>query len=499
MATTHNVVLVKDPRNKKQGYLKLRSITNRKPSDKSLGIKIQIKNWNAEKQVVYSKEPDSDKINDRIQKVLLEARGGKVDFLNLKRGNKSVIAYAEKVIDVISSRNTRRGRRDALNKFKEYLQTINKDDIEFSDIDIFLVRGYYSFLIDSGLAYSTANEYITVLRYLVNQGVENGLHVYAQDPFKGLKKKKSIKRYRVLNEEELKIFMEYEPSRKSTLLVQKSFLFMMYAAGIRISDALLLQWKNIQKVNDSYFLQYRIQKTGTVMETKLTIEALVQLRVFLQEYDEGFGEKADYLDQTSKEIKSRLRILQSDHDLIKILSFQELKEEYENENENSGDFEDLVIREQEKEMEKEELQHRINSQKRNLELINRARLEHYGNKIMELRAAHPEDTILPYMRGFYRGEQSLNTDLHNKSHVLKNTFNYHLKLIQTACEINTGISNHQARHIFSQRLFLSGANFHYISMALGHSTLQVTENYREKLVTDEAKDVTQLFSDTFSS
>lgn len=501
MSITHNIVLVKNHRDKKTGFLKLRTITNRTPKDKSLGIKVQISNWNPDKQYVYAKEPSSDEINQKLQEVLHDARGGKSTLGLIKRGSKSFVAFSEKIITVIPNRGTRRAKEDGFNKFKEYLKDINKVDVEFEEIDIFFVRGYYGWLNDNGIAITTANEYISILRYFVNQAQENGKHLWLQHPFKGLKRKKSTKKYRVLTDEELHKFMEYTPKSHTTKLIQQSFIFMMYAAGIRISDALLLTWGNFVRVKDNVFIQYRIQKTGTPLETKLTLEALLQLSLFIYDYYPELLH--DLNDEMVEKLKVEEQIKHHQDELrgIHINSFYRLKDEYEVEHElgNKITWQSIINREEKKQDRQSYLQSQIRFSEDNLENIDQKMIRVIGDYIMKLRDNHPKDTTLPFMRGIYQGEQNMTTEVADKAHNAKVQFNQHLKKIQRKQGIKTTITNHQARHVFAQRLFLAGANIHYISMALGHSSLAITERYREQLVTDAAKDITEEFALTINN
>ena len=111
-------------------------------------------------------------------------------------------------------------------------------------------------------------------------------------------------------------------------------------------------------------------------------------------------------------------------------------------------------------------------------------------QLMNVKKKFGKDNVFPLMREY-----------EDKQEGYKNTrphLNYFLSTMGKELGIETKISNHQARHIFAQRLFESGANFHHISMALGHSSLQITENYREQLITDESKELSEVFVQTFS-
>lgn len=486
MSTTYNIVIVPTKKNKKEGYLKLRTITNRKPKDTSLGYTIQIKNFNKEKQYVYARETNADEINKKIQEVLLQAKGGKTK--NFKTSKESFIGYAEKVIEVINAPNTKKGKTDALNKIREYLSTFKKEDITFSEIDIFFVRGYYNYLLQN-LAVSTANEYITIFKYFVNQVKENQVFHYTIDPFQGLQKKKSKRRYKVLDDNEIKTFLSHTFSNNWKNNVQYSFSFMMYASGMRISDFLRLKWSNFHEVNGKYYIKYLSQKSGVPHESSLTLEALRFLRPFLETYKEGSLKWYDKVKEDYDTVLKDVIEIQEEYDNIRPKSYTDLF--YENISvDNFYQLNQRIEEESKKEKKKVMVASKLKAMKELVPTLEQDMMRAIGSTIMDIKDSYGDEFVFPKMRG------TPPEDVHKKTHSMSGNFNHYLTSMGKEVGIKKKISNHQARHIFAQRLFVAGANFHFISIALGHSSLQVTENYREQLVTDEAKDVSILFSET---
>jgi len=113
------------------------------------------------------------------------------------------------------------------------------------------------------------------------------------------------------------------------------------------------------------------------------------------------------------------------------------------------------------------------------------------SQIQILSISYGSDRVYPLLRGF-KG-QVLVEETRNRA--TKN--NYFLGTMREELDIKSPLSNHQARHVFAQRLFEAGANFHDISIELGHKSLAVTENYRKQISSEKSKDVVKLFVDSF--
>lgn len=497
MKITHNIVIVTNQKDTKRGYLKLRTIQNRKVKDRSIGYQILRKNWIENKQQVSKKEPKSEIINQKIDEIIKAARNGSPNSLTSK-GDKSFLNFAQKVTDSITSHSTRKNKQDALNKFGAYLTSLGVDDVKFQSIDSFFVQNYYTHLLNN-MAIISANTYLVCLKYWWNQAVTINKVPKDPDPFSNLKKQKVTKKYRVVNNEELKKFFQYTPDTHLRKNVYEGFLFMMHSAGLRISDALLMRFENIEQSGKTFYLNYRMKKSGKPMQTKLTIEALRHLFHFAGRYDMSFIEHLEKYETQLAEIEQKRDEHETELSRLHVNTFYRLREEYDDVEVRELEgytWDSLIVREEKKEARIGYLKFQIEySRERKREITNEL-VSNLGEILMELKYDHPKDTIMPYMNDIYSGEHIL-TEIQEKTlNKYKVHFNDHLRKITEKIDIKTGITPHMARHIFAQRLFLKGVNMHYISMALGHSSLKVTENYREQLVTMDSMDIIDIFSKT---
>jgi len=477
MSTTKKVILKKDRRNPKLGYLKLQTITNRKSKEKSLKIKIQVKNWNPDKQFVYSTEPNADKLNEFIQKILsIEEKGKVIQKIN----EDSLFSFAEKVIKVIPYEGTRQTKRFAFNKLKGYVESTGKEDLLFPEIDLFFIKTYYSYLLES-CEISTANAYMTNFKYFIHQAEEHGQHTYAINPFRTFKKRRKKNTHTVLTQYEVQEFRKYVSTDKAYLQVHQGFIFMMYAAGMRISDLLNLKWENFKKQGESYYVEYHMQKTGRLMKPKLTLEALECLIPFIEEYGKELISSYYFVKKIIEKDMKSLELLREDIKELKPITIYDVF--------ISGKYKEKLYEGMEIEKKQNAVKDTIKIYQDSIEYNRNKLVSTIAEICLNLKDLYPTENVLPHCRGVS------DEDMYKVTHAAKTQFNYRLKSIQKKLGIKTTITNHQARHIFAQRLFESGANFHYISLALGHSSLQITENYREQLVTDDARDVVEVFSE----
>ena len=481
MSTTKKIILkVYKKRNPNEGYLKLLTITNRKPKEKSLNIKIQTKNWNADKQFVLSKEPNAKEINEKLKKILYEEQGKLIQ----KVKEDSLIDFAEERIEIIQVKGTKDGKLYALKKLKEYLKEEGKTDLLFSEITPLFVEKYYNYLKSTMKKKSSANAYMINFRYFVNEADKYDKYTYAKDPFKSLgeiKKEKST--LQVMTELEVEAFLEYEPKDESYLHVKSGFCFMMYCAGMRISDLLNMKWSNFRKQQDDYFLMYKTQKNKRQMHPILTLNALENLIPFIEEYGEELLKGYYKLKKVIEKDKKTLESFRQELKELKPIGIYEVyiagKDKYQ----------EVLHKAMKIDEEEKRIKEKIKLYREGREANRKTLGDIIADTCIRLGELYPEETVLPHSRNVPED------DFDREARAIKLQFNHRLQMIQKEMGIKTHITNHQARHVFAQRLFEAGANFHYISQNLGHASLQITERYRKQIINDKSNDVVRQFSD----
>lgn len=480
--------------------INLRTITNRKPRYKSLAINIQAKNWDQKNQKVKGGqrgEPNADLINEKIHKMLLQAQTQQNTLIG-KREN-SFIDNAYQIIEATHTTGTRQNRIRAVRKLQQYLQKKNYQDLSFNQFDTALVEAYYRWLLHEGkLKTSTANEYMQILNQVVDKIIMSGRYQFKVHPFMTYQRKRTSNLTEVLSSGELKKLMSYQPKSDKQQQALNIFFFMMHMAGMRISDALTLCFKNyFFDEKDRLMVKYKSQKSGKVVTTKVTIKAALYTTFFLDEYlkDEKLA-KLYGLMHSHEKLLEQLATITEERDSIIPFNLGYLWRSYEEEP-NVTSHLALLEREAKKEDRKEYLRFEAIRLEQKAENLNHEILKMVGDLLIDIKDAHPNHTIIPLMRGIYNGEEKMSDEVEAVCNAFKVKNNQSLKRIATKLGIKKKMSNHQARHIFAMRLFTKGVNMHHISLALGHSNIATTDKYRMKLIDDKVHDITDEFSSTF--
>lgn len=180
----------------------------------------------------------------------------------------SVVKYWEAKMSQIINYNHKKGYQQSLNNWNEYVKKEKLGDLEFRQIDIFILKGFENFLFAKGMEASTAHTNLKRLRSLFNMAIKEEVIKVGDYIFKAytMPKAKSAKKER-LTLEELKRFAEVELVDGSVMkTAQQAFLLAVNLAGVRIEDILILKFSYIKNGR----IEYRMEKTGALSSIKIT-------------------------------------------------------------------------------------------------------------------------------------------------------------------------------------------------------------------------------------
>ena len=280
-------------KNDTRGYLKIRITQNRRTTIKSLGIKILGTNWNDSKQVVTSREPNYKVINEKITETLKELSTTDQPQLAIKTSTKYIIEYYDEIISNIPNLGTKKKNTSIRNKFKSYLDSINLNDLEFSNLDINHIQSFFKYMLENGYSNNTAIDSLKKFRQFINKAIKSGLVYYTVNPFTlDNNKRIRIKNIKALTEIEVKKIMttQFKEFRKKTSTLNRLtldttaniFLFQIFTQGIRIADIQLMRWNEFYVIDNNIIVEYTQHKTKKPMQLKLTLLTLSYLneRIF---------------------------------------------------------------------------------------------------------------------------------------------------------------------------------------------------------------------------
>ncbi len=192
----------------------------------------------------------------------------------IKKGIKteSVKSFWEIKISQMLNYNHKKGYQQSLNNWIGYTTKEKLGDLDFKQIDVYILKGFENYLSARGQKCSTQYTNLKRLRSLFNMAVKEQVIGVGDYIFKAftMPKCENTKKEK-LNLEELQEFarMEY-PDGSLTRTVQQAFLLSFNLAGVRIEDVLTLKWSYIKNGR----LAYQMEKTGA--NTSILITPQIQ-------------------------------------------------------------------------------------------------------------------------------------------------------------------------------------------------------------------------------
>ena len=284
--------------------LYLRSTHNRKSAFKALGIYIHPDDWDAvaEKVRKSKRVPNSIRINNliaaqklEVQNYLLDVAGGAKPYnpQAVKRAvsrfnHASFTQYAEdylKSIHTAEKYTTYKTYRTLLRNLNEYAGR----ELYFGDIDVTFLKDYYRYMtVTKGNTNNTALSNLKLIRKLFYDAIREEIVQPDQNPFPKFKFKWDTPDVEYLTEEELERIETLSYPEGSLIgHVRDLYVFVCYAAGIRIGDALRLKWGNVEGER----LSLTTEKTKSGLNILLPSKA----QAILQRYKMPDNKPSDYV------------------------------------------------------------------------------------------------------------------------------------------------------------------------------------------------------------
>ncbi|MDR6844813.1 tyrosine-type recombinase/integrase [Flavobacterium granuli] len=509
-----SVKIVYRPVNKesKDGYLKVRIIENRVQKIKSLGIKIEGKNWLDSKQRVSKNETNHDAINNKLTEVLKDLNHYDNDIQVLTTSNKTILEFFQNTIDTTINQGTKLKYIGIRNKFINYLASISYSDLKFNQLTNQKVREFHKYMCDNGNEIDSANYNLRSFKTVINKAIQLKLVTYINDPFFNITLKFSSKRNKALTADDIKtlISINLVDSRKfikgrniNLNEVRNIFLFQFFSQGLRSSDVILLRWSNFQIQNDVIKIDYTQFKTKkgmtlilTPMALKMLNNPLFRLVPTLKEQIEDIElRKEDHINEILK--YKQLSTPTANNDVMQVVqlasiaddNYKPIAKEHANKQANNIAYKGIIAMNEEllKKIEYDvynayliAIQSIVTSDKVNdfvFYFLNNNDYSNFTNKIFD-NLSHKQYSILTSRRAYY---------------------NQMLKLIQKQAKIQLTLTSHIARHTYTQLLLENQASVIDISQSLGHSDLRTTQKYISKLPSSNVTTINTLLSNQFST
>jgi site-specific recombinase XerD len=257
----------------------------RQRSTLALPVRIKPGDWNPAKHEVRKSNRHHAKLNPYLKSILLKTEdafvdaiveGRSIDTAEIKR----LVAGDDKAgvpdfLEDFAARIEefeRRGQhgsvdayRPALAKLSEYCeQVFGKPELRYNKFDLAFIRGYDTYLAtERGNKPNTIAKNLGYMKTILNRVMDEGRFPRDKNPFLSYKFRKEKADKPKLTFEEICALEDAQLSGK-TADVRNYFVFAFHAAGMRISDVLTLQGKDIEQEGDVVRLSYTMLKTGQV-------------------------------------------------------------------------------------------------------------------------------------------------------------------------------------------------------------------------------------------
>lgn len=264
----------------------LRVTKHRKSKYVALDAYVFPKDWNNESAKVKTNVPNASSINSYISSKVAEAER---IALELETRSAHVTSYDIKhkilgrtpvdFFDYFESRKDFIDREYTIGTIKRYKCVVKKlrefckhERLYFDDINATFIRDFQQhLLIELKNHVNTANANLKAIRRLIVDAVSEGLIPFEKNPFLKIRIRTQPTKQTFLLDEELDKLERLELSLMSKLNDHRNlYIFSAYACGIRISDLLVMRWRNVY--GDRLFFQ--IRKNSEPLGIKLPPKAL---------------------------------------------------------------------------------------------------------------------------------------------------------------------------------------------------------------------------------
>ncbi|MFY7938637.1 MAG: tyrosine-type recombinase/integrase [Flavobacterium sp.] len=300
MATTIKIELDNRVKSDSTQTILLRITQNRKLKRVALGLSVLPKHFNPNgnldtKNWIRTGHPFATQWNSLIANKVKEALTVKEELAEgatretiskvLKQKEKGEMAESFLVFAEIYLENSKgveynsyRGMKTSLKKFKDFLTQCEYKDLLFTQLDLSMIEEYSRYLRNELKNNpNTIEKELSRIKRIINDAVKKDKIPFEKNPFLKFKLKREPSEKVRLNETELDKIKALElPANSLIWNVRNAYMFSFYCAGIRCSDLLSLQWKNISEGR----ISYQMLKTAKIHSTKLPPQAFEILSLY---------------------------------------------------------------------------------------------------------------------------------------------------------------------------------------------------------------------------
>ncbi len=303
-----SIILRRDKINKKnEAPVHFRIIKNRKISYISTGYTIHISEWDDVNKRIKSTGKGREhketvaRMNAIISKRYSDIQKEVIDLETTKRSVNSqnvkdvvfgkrphdFYPFADSIVEQYNSANkpgTYARTKSIITKLKEY-----KPYLAFNDVTPKFLSDFEQYLkVEKQNSTNTIYVNLKFIRTIFNRAYELDIIEHSVNPFIKYKLKSEKTQREYLTEDELETFFKVATEKGTRMDLHKDmFMFSAYAAGLRVSDMLQLQWKHF----DGTSINFTVKKTNNQLSIKVPNKGLE----ILEKYKTANSKSNDYI------------------------------------------------------------------------------------------------------------------------------------------------------------------------------------------------------------
>lgn len=448
----------------KYGIINLRITENRKSKYLSLKISIPERYWNPNKKEVRSNYDDFETINEKIRSEInrisnrLDKGKSNELVINEKRSFLRFFENYLKRLDDLDHYGTYKKYNTTIQHLKSLLESQNKTDLLFSEIDYKWIEVFDMYLYQKQLKKNTRNNYLKCCQRIYNLSIKEKLFKTYENPFDYFKFRRETVEKKRLSSGTTQDLVNLDIPYGSLLYeTRNKFLIQLYGQGLRVSDLFTLRYKNINfdgSLSRINFTQFKTKKNHTIQLSSELIEHLFYYISNEKEYNNLYHLR-------KYEIKFK--------DCTKEMTHRELLKR--------------LFKYQKDSLRSKESMTKWKFYSRKMMDIQSEITNYQRKRLTTYSSENPNDFIVPYLNQEYyeNVEFTDNTRLTRKqyNHIQSKitVYNRNLKKLGKVLGTNINITSHTPRHTFTNLLLVNSTDVYSVSKSLGHQKIQVTEDY----------------------
>ena len=416
----------------------------------------------------------------------------------------------------MNNHGTKLKHQGVQNKLIKYLNSIDKSDLRFSELTPTFIRnlqGYFRTAADPAqLKPNQVTHYLKIIKSIVNLKIQEEPYLYTIHPFISIKMdfNADVIKRTILLDDDIYLLINGKLENKQVDLHRDMLLFEIFAAGMRVSDLMLLRWNNIKSNHKSKEakIEYKMFKTGKTMSIPLTVQLcfilhkIMEYKLFGEDliakdggqidtlYNTGFQPLfKDYFNTnngndrhfTAFEMEAELR-----KQCIEITKANPNTEQFfgsvYNEKEGIVYYKGYAFKKEKETIIKEVINY-IDKIKVDLERWFILNSSHTIRDFIEENQCH-NNFVFPHLNNELFENIGDDNDFdritefqYKKLNSAEVAFNTQLKSVGKRLGIKHNLSSHVGRHTFTQLMLNDDIQTHLITQALGHKNIAATIAY----------------------